>query len=123
MKAGMASYGADYLGLMLVTGMRRTACAQIRREHVDVRERTIFVPAPKGGEGVVRLRCPFRMRDGQLCRGGSMASNSPWLFPSPQDPEKPISDVRADGVFSDWKDAAGKAVEISVQAWVACDVH
>ncbi len=90
---------ADYLGLMLVTGMRRTACAQIRREHVDVRERTIFVPAPKGGEGAA-FTLPLSDAGWAIVQRRLDASNSPWLFPSPADPEKHISDVRADGVFS-----------------------
>jgi integrase len=41
------------------------------------------------------------------------ATNSPWLFPSPSDPKKRISDVRADGAFSDWTDAAGNPVKFT----------
>ena len=44
---------ADYLTLMVLTGMRRTALARVRREHVDTAARTIFIPTPKGGTPAV----------------------------------------------------------------------
>jgi integrase len=100
---------ADYFALMLLTGMRRTALAKVRREHVDPATRSIHVPAPKGGADRA-FTLPLSDAAWAIVERRLAASNSPWLFPSPQDPMRPIRDVRADGAFSDWTDANGDPV-------------
>jgi integrase len=40
----------DYLLALLFTGLRRTSAAEIKWEHVDLEQRTLFIPNPKGGE-------------------------------------------------------------------------
>jgi integrase len=103
---------ADFFALALLTGMRKAALASIRREHVDTAARTIFIPAPKGGEARA-FTLPLSDAAWEIVERRLAASNSPWLFPSPLDPAKHVSDMRADGAFSDWTDAEGKPVKFT----------
>jgi len=93
---------ADFFTLALLTGMRKKALASVRREHVDTAARTIFIARPKGGEARA-FTLPLSDAAWQIVQRRLAASNSPWLFPSPIDPDKHVADLRGDGAFSDWK--------------------
>jgi integrase len=103
---------ADFFTLALLTGLRKKALASIRREHVDTAARTIFIPRPKGGEDRA-FTLPLSDAAWEIVQRRLVASNSLWLFPSPLDPNKHVADMRADGAFSDWKDAGGNAVKFT----------
>ncbi|HEU0153014.1 MAG TPA: tyrosine-type recombinase/integrase [Arenimonas sp.] len=92
----LKAWGAAVLGLspirrdlhlfMLLTGMRRTAASEARKEHVNHMCDQLYVPKPKGGtarafslplsEPLVDL-VTHRLED---C--GSLSNKSPWLFPA-----------------------------------------
>jgi len=92
--------------------MRKKALASVRREHVDTAARTIFIARPKGSEARA-FTLPLSDAAWQIVQRRLAASNSPWLFPSPIDPDKHVADLRGDGAFSDWKDAEGKPVKFT----------
>jgi integrase len=47
---GLTEIRRDYNLVVILTGLRRMDAATIRREHVNVKERTLYRPSPKGGK-------------------------------------------------------------------------
>lgn len=103
---------ADFFALMLLTGMRKSALASIRREHVDTSAHTIFIPKPKGGEDRA-FTLPLSNEAWKIVKRRLAATNSEWLFPSPQNPKEHLRTAKAYGTFSAWKDGAGKPIKFT----------
>lgn len=76
----------EYHLFMLLSGCRKTALAEARWEHVDIKHRSLHIPKPKGGTARAydiplsreMLRCLWRARR----VGRILSPDSPWLFPS-----------------------------------------
>lgn len=76
----------DFQRFVLLSGMRRTAAAEMRWEHVDTERGVVRVPNPKGGTArafdlplsaaMVKILERRRERNGELHR------NSPWVWPA-----------------------------------------
>lgn len=78
----------DYHLFVLFTGMRRTAAAEMRWEHVDFDNRCVFVPDPKGGKKKA-FYLPLSdylvtlLESRKACKAtGAAFPDSPWVFPA-----------------------------------------
>ena len=73
--------------LTLLSGSRPTALKKIRLEHVDLQQRLIHIPKPKGGEenafdiplSQPMIRCIIAIRLGRIMYSAQAKS---WLFPA-----------------------------------------
>jgi integrase len=73
----------DFYRLALFTGLRRQTLTTIRREHIDLEARTLFIPKPKGGEDRA-FTLPLSSYLVELI-GARLEANDadcPWLFPA-----------------------------------------
>jgi len=71
----------DYYKLLLFTGLRKTSALSIEKDHIDLKEKTLHIPLPKGG----RSRAFTLPLSDYLCvliKGLLENNNSDWLFPS-----------------------------------------
>lgn len=71
---------------LLLTGLRRASACAARWEHLDLKNRTIKIPTPKGGKdrafalplSMPIVQCLRRVRD----HGKRLYPGSPWIFPA-----------------------------------------
>ena len=75
--------------LLLFTGARRGEILELKWEHVDVKHGTLALPSRKGG---ARREHPVSKRALSLIEGLPRIKGSPWVFPAPTDPAKPLSE-------------------------------
>ncbi|MBK9117547.1 MAG: site-specific integrase [Betaproteobacteria bacterium] len=76
----------------LKTAMRRMEILRIRREHVDLAGRTIFIPKAKAGMRMQPITGPLaEFLEGYLA---ALPKDTPWLFPSPTSAAGHTTDVR-----------------------------
>jgi integrase len=94
-------YASAAIRFLLLTGIRREECLTARWEHVDLEQRTLFLPHTKNG----RSRTVF-LNDAaaQLLASLPHINGSPWVFPG-RDPAKPLNNPRK--AFHRILDAAG----------------
>jgi integrase len=76
----------DYLLFCLFTGMRREAAACVRRDHVDLDGKVLYVPRPKGGAARA-FNLPLSDFLVELLRRRMVENEpffpkSPWIFPA-----------------------------------------
>lgn len=76
----------------LRTGMRKSEIVSIRREHVDLDARTIFVPSAKSGPRTQPMSAD--LASFLLEYIGTLPEDTPWLFPSPDARHGHTVDVR-----------------------------
>ncbi len=76
----------------LETGMRRMEILGIRKEHINLAQRTIFIPEAKAGsrEQPITDSLALYLRDYMV----SLADDTPWLFPSPASRTGHATDIR-----------------------------
>ena len=82
----------DIARIMLDTGMRPEEVFRIERMNVDLGQRTIMNPIGKTKAVRRKLTMTEEVRSIMKTRTG--ASDSVYIFPSPDDPERPIGSVR-----------------------------
>jgi integrase len=76
----------------LRTGMRKSEILSVRREHVDLNARTIFVPSAKSGPRTQPISADLaRFLAGHI---ETLPQDTPWLFPSPEARHGHTVDVR-----------------------------
>jgi integrase len=82
----------DIARIMLDTGMRPEEAFRIETANLDFGQRTIFNPSGK----TVAARRKLTMTDEvwSILKERTVSSNSPYIFSSPDKPEKPIGSVR-----------------------------
>jgi site-specific recombinase XerD len=94
--------------LTLFSGSRPTALKSVRIEHIDLRQRMIHLPRPKGGEAKAfdiplsrpMIRCIIRaVRWGRIMYSGQARS---WLFPADSEPGHLVEHKEERGVLSKW---------------------
>jgi integrase len=94
--------------LTLFSGSRPTALKKISLEHVDLKQRMIHIPRPKGGEEKAfdiplsqpMIRCIIRaIRWGRIMYSGQAKS---WLFPADSDPGHLVEHKEERSVLSKW---------------------
>lgn len=69
---------ADYLLLLLFTGLRRTEAAQLRWVDVDLADKTLTIPEPKNHEP---LTLPLSDSVMEILARRKREAASPWVFP------------------------------------------
>lgn len=74
------------------TSMRKMEILSIRREHIDVQRRTIFIPKAKAGA----REQPITKHLAEFLAGyvAALPPGSPWLFPSPGAASGHATDIR-----------------------------
>lgn len=87
--------GADYLLLLLFTGLRREEAARLEWETVDMKARTFTIPDTKNRNPHTLpmsnyLYDLFKRRE----ENRQNRQNSPYLFPQVDNPDKPLADPR-----------------------------
>jgi integrase len=87
----LATTLADYLELMLFTGLRRSEAARIRWQDVDLVARTLTIPQTKNGEPLI-LPLPEHLVD--LLAARQQTATSPYVFPGEGQPG-PLVEPRA----------------------------
>ncbi len=91
----VAKQSDDYvraaIPLFLLTGLRKRELLNARWENIDLERGEIRLPETKSGVAQVRL---LRPRAVQILTHLPRASESPFVFPSPQDPMKPRDDIK-----------------------------
>src|SRR4051812_13663166 len=94
--------------LTLLTGSRPTALKKVRIEHIDLRQRMIHIPTPKGGEEKAfdiplsrpTIRCIIRaIRLGRIVYPEQAKS---WLFPADSKAGHLVEHKEERGVLSKW---------------------
>jgi integrase len=94
--------------LTLLTGSRPTALKEVRIEHIDLRQRMIHIPTPKGGEEKAfdiplsrpTIRCIIRaIRLGRIVYPEQAKS---WLFPADSKAGHLVEHKEERGVLSKW---------------------
>ena len=78
------------LAFLLLTGMRMNEVLKLRWAEVDLDRGMLFLSDSKTGQKPVVLGLPAI----ELLLGTSRMARSPWVFPSPLDPRKPMYDLR-----------------------------
>src|ERR1700722_4059841 len=76
----------------LRTGMRKSEILSIRREHVDLATRTIYVPHAKAGARTQPISADLAAFLGGYL--GTLPEGTPWVFPSVAAAAGPTGDVR-----------------------------
>jgi integrase len=71
----------DFYLLTLLTGLRRRTVTPIRREHIDLKAESLFIPKPKGGPKRA-FTIPLSDAALKLVRRILRSHNSEWLFPA-----------------------------------------
>lgn len=76
----------DALLLLLFTGLRRTTAVEIRREHINLTDKTLLIPNPKGGAQRA-FTIPLSdflvdLIERRLAENDVLFPNSSWLFPA-----------------------------------------
>jgi len=94
--------------LTLLSGSRPTALKNVRIEHIDLRQRMIHIPRPKGGEVKAfdiplsrpMIRCIIRaIRWGRIMYSEQAKS---WLFPADSEPGHLVEHKEERDVLSKW---------------------
>ena len=94
--------------LTLLSGSRPTALKNVRMEHIDLRQRIIHIPRPKGGEAKAfdvplsrpMIRCIIRaIRWGRIMHSEQAKS---WLFPADSEPGHLVEHKEERDVLSKW---------------------
>jgi integrase len=94
--------------LTLLSGSRPTALKNVRIEHIDLQQRMIHIPRPKGGEAKAfdiplsrpMIRCIIRaIRWGQIMYSEQAKS---WLFPADSEPGHLVEHKEERDVLSKW---------------------
>ncbi len=70
---------ADFLVLVLFTGLRHSEAARLRWEHIDMEDRTLFLPDPKNGEP---FTLPLSDVVIELLRERRLLSVNGYVFPN-----------------------------------------
>jgi integrase len=78
------------IGFLLLTGMRMNEVLKLRWVEFDRDRGMLFLSDSKTGQKPVVLGKPVI----ELLRGTPRMAGSPWIFPSPIDPTKPMFDLR-----------------------------
>ncbi len=78
------------IGFLLLTGMRMNEVLKLRWIEVDIGRGMLFLAESKTGQKPVILGKPVI----ELLQGAPRIAESPWIFPSPIDPTKPMFDLR-----------------------------
>ena len=76
----------------LRTGMRKSEIVSIRREHIDLGARTIFVPNAKSGPRTQPISADLASYLAEYI--ATLPDDAPWLFPSPDARHGHTVDVR-----------------------------
>jgi len=82
----------DIARIMLDTGMRPEEVFRIEKAHLDFVQRSIFNPF--GKTRAARRKLTMTNDVWSILRGLAASSKSPYVFPSPDRPERPIGSVR-----------------------------
>jgi len=82
----------DIARIMLDTGMRPEEVFRIEKTNLDFVQRTILNPF--GKTRAARRKLTMTNDVWSILRGRSASSDSPFVFPSPDRPERPIGSVR-----------------------------
>jgi integrase len=67
-------------GADVITGLRRATVCAIRREHINLRKGTLFIPKPKGGADRA-YTIPLSDAAMVIVERRLAATNNEWLFP------------------------------------------
>jgi integrase len=80
----------DYNLVVLLTGIRRVDAATIRREHVELKERTLHRPSPKGGKDRA-FTIPISKECARILerRMRNNVKDEGWLFPTDSLKDRP----------------------------------
>jgi integrase len=92
----------ELLLFMLLSGLRSGDARTTKAEHLNIRDRTLFLPEPKGGErrrfhlplSRAMLRCIWRAR--RAAQANCPQQARVWLFPSPSSAKGCFTDARVE---------------------------
>ena len=92
---GVSDQGANYLKLLLFTGLRKSEALKLRWDNVDWEERYLLLKDTKNGrEHYVPLSGPAMTLLGDQ-RKANEALDSPYIFPSRHDAKKPMTEPKS----------------------------
>jgi len=115
----------------LFSGSRPTALKKIRMEHVDLRQRIIHIPRPKGGEEKafdIPLSRPMIRSIIRAIRWGRImysAQAKSWLFPADSEPGHLVEHKEERNVLSKWGNDLRQSYRTLAQAAAVSelDIH
>jgi integrase len=81
---------ADYLLLLISTGLRRGEASRLRWADIDLEERTLYLRKTKNGE---ELTLPLASQVWERLKSRSEIVTSMWVFPG-RDPRKPMHEPK-----------------------------
>jgi integrase len=84
-------YAVAAIKLLILTGNRKTELLRARWDRLDMDGRRLLLEDTKTGEAKVT---PLSAPALEVLRGLPRMLHSPWIFPSPVDPTKPLQDLK-----------------------------